>query len=237
MKNTDTEALRCLDVLRGFGITDVEVEIRESSVIRSAGPKLLAPVLPKEPTAIARKPLTHALGLSISAEATPHVAGTGGFFMAEGGESKELFLITARHVVLPEKEMHVKFEQKNVSQPRSNILLLGEEAYRSCLMSIKDKIQIQQQAVGFWKQRIEGFKGREDEQAREQRDVAEGELKPVKDAVKALCALYEDVDKHWATNDNRIIGARNLFPSHLPRCPRRRAHGGLCCHQSRQEQD
>jgi hypothetical protein len=123
-ETANTAAFRCLDVLNEFGLTDIDVEIRESSVTRSAGPKLLSPVISSNPTVAVRDPLTHALGLPISAEATPYVAGTGGFFMAEGGGSEELLLITARHVVLPlNKEPNVKFERKNQSQPRSNVLL------------------------------------------------------------------------------------------------------------------
>jgi len=68
-------AFRCLNVLREFDITDVDIEIRESSVTRSAGPKLLEPALIYDPTADVCSPLTHALGIPIAAQATssgPH---------------------------------------------------------------------------------------------------------------------------------------------------------------------
>ncbi|KAN0072157.1 hypothetical protein V8E54_009886 [Elaphomyces granulatus] len=65
-EHANIAAFRCLDVLKVFGITDVDVEIRESLVIRSAGPQLLPPVLSSNPTAEVRHPLTHALGLHIT---------------------------------------------------------------------------------------------------------------------------------------------------------------------------
>ena len=100
-KEAHTAAFKCRDILHEQGITDVDVELRESSVIRSAGPKLLPPVLTANPTAAARHPLTHALSLPISPLATPTIGGTGGFFMAAGRGSQKLLLITARHVVFP----------------------------------------------------------------------------------------------------------------------------------------
>ena len=98
-KDANTAAFRCLDVLKAFRITDVDVEIRESLVIRSAGPQLLPPVLSSDPTAEVSHPLTHALGLHITPLDAPFTAGTGGFFMTLGGNTKPLFLVTARHDV------------------------------------------------------------------------------------------------------------------------------------------
>ncbi|KAK0493974.1 hypothetical protein EDD18DRAFT_1333378, partial [Armillaria luteobubalina] len=73
-----TVAFRCWEVLREFDITNVEVEIRESCVIRSAGPKLLAPVPFRHPIADDQGPLTHALGLPVAAQATPDIEQTKG---------------------------------------------------------------------------------------------------------------------------------------------------------------
>ena len=100
-----TAALKCHDILHKQGITDVGVEIRESSAIASSvllNPsfKLLPPVLIADPTAAARHPLTHALGLLISPLATPTIGGTGGFFMAAGRGSQKLLLITVTSYLL-----------------------------------------------------------------------------------------------------------------------------------------
>ncbi|KAH9996721.1 hypothetical protein BJV74DRAFT_883643 [Russula compacta] len=78
-----------------------------------------------------RHPLTYALGIPISAQATPFVTGTGGFFMAKGGDNNKLLLITARHVVLPLKKVpNMEFEHKNASSPRFSVLL-SDEAYQN----------------------------------------------------------------------------------------------------------
>jgi hypothetical protein len=206
-ENANTAAFRCLDVLNEFGITDVDVEIRESSVTRSAGPELLSPVVSTDPTAAVRDPLTHALGLPISAEASPDVGGTGGFFMAEGGASNELLLITARHVVLPpSRQPNVEFERKNESQPRFDVLLLGDEAYKSCLASTEAKIEGRKVVVEYWEQRLEEVEEQDDEEANKMREVADGEIKKAKEAMGILKTLSENIKDNWGTYENRVLG-------------------------------
>ena len=200
-ENANTAAFRCLDVLKEANITDVHVEIRESSVTRFAGPKLLSPIPSSNPTVAVHHPLSHALGLPISAQATPYIAGTGGFFMAESGNSDKLLLITARHVVLPNKETNVKFGHKNESQPRSNVLLLGDEAYKSCLASIKAKVEDHKIMIEHW-MRVKAVEGQDDED----RKAAEGEIQVAEKAMEALHIFYNDVDKKWATYASRILG-------------------------------
>jgi hypothetical protein len=70
-------ATHCKSILSAHGIDDVDVEIRESEVIRSAGPKMYKPVLTSNATAQAREPFSTALGLPICAEVTPSIEGTG----------------------------------------------------------------------------------------------------------------------------------------------------------------
>jgi hypothetical protein len=43
-------ALQCKKLLLDYGINDVDVEIRQSEVIRSAGPQLLQPTFVIDPT-------------------------------------------------------------------------------------------------------------------------------------------------------------------------------------------
>lgn len=112
-------AFKCLEVLRASGIHDVEVELRESTFVQSAGPKLFRPrfnyrVDPNPDLTIeVLQPLTHALSLPIAAQATPYIDGTGGFFMAKGDGSNKLLLITTRHVVLSDNPSTEKFERKH----------------------------------------------------------------------------------------------------------------------------
>ncbi|EKM61448.1 uncharacterized protein PHACADRAFT_24643 [Phanerochaete carnosa HHB-10118-sp] len=64
-------AFKCLEVIREYDIADIEVEIRESVVTRTAGPKFLTTTHFSDPTLDIREPLTTTLGLSICAQATP----------------------------------------------------------------------------------------------------------------------------------------------------------------------
>lgn len=199
----NTAASKCLGILKEFEINDVHVEIRESSVIRYAGPKLLAPVFDNNPTVAVRQPLTHALGLPISPEAFPTIAGTGGFFMMEGGTRNRLLLITARHVVLPlDRYKNSKFEYKNSSQRRFNILLPGDDAYKSCLASIETQINEQQYMIQHWGLRLEKLKGRDDFDA----DEIRGQIEASKKAVETLSTFYQDVKNDWVDTADRVLG-------------------------------
>jgi hypothetical protein len=51
-------APRCKGLLLDHGIDDVDVELPESELIHSGGPKLLNPAFDSDPTAAARKPFT-----------------------------------------------------------------------------------------------------------------------------------------------------------------------------------
>jgi hypothetical protein len=107
----------------------VEVEIRESVVIRYVGPKLLKPVYSTNLTAELLEPLTPTLGLSICNTSTPWAEGTGGFYVT--GDSK-LYLVAARHVVFkPDPADNDTYEYKVPSQARVNVALFGTAAYNS----------------------------------------------------------------------------------------------------------
>ncbi|KAH9986587.1 hypothetical protein BJV77DRAFT_965122 [Russula vinacea] len=140
-------ASKCRELLVEFNITDVDVEIRESVVtrsanLRSAGPRLLDldPYSYCDPTLGVREPLRSTLGLPICAQSMPLAEGTGGFFITEGGNAERLLLVTARHVIFtPDNNKH--FEHKDGSQGRYNVMLFGDVAFNKYLESIKDKIR------------------------------------------------------------------------------------------------
>ena len=76
-EDAHTAAHGCLGLLKEFGITDVEVEYRESMYTQLAGPDLLKPACMLHPTVDVRGPHTPALGLFIAAQTTPHIECTG----------------------------------------------------------------------------------------------------------------------------------------------------------------
>ncbi|KAF8837864.1 hypothetical protein BDN67DRAFT_982930 [Paxillus ammoniavirescens] len=99
---------------------------RESIYTLLAGPNLIEPASDLDPDVDVRGPLTPALGLSIAAQATPRAEGTGGIYLAEGGDSKKVLLVTACHVLFPPNDV------PNV--------LLGTKAFDNFIDSIKVRI-------------------------------------------------------------------------------------------------
>jgi hypothetical protein len=214
--NGTVVARKCREILEEYDITDVDVEIRESIVARF-GRKLLNPMSSdpvsfydptnsSDPTVYLRRPLTATLGLSICAKPTPRVEGTGGFFMAEGGDSQRLFLVTARHVVLPESNGNNKFERKGKAsgQRRQNVLLLGEVAFVKFLGSIELKIRDK-----AFLARVRGLymNKRDNRMANEiYRREAQHLSDKGKEAEESLKTFYQDVFNHWGTLENRILG-------------------------------
>ena len=132
-------AIYCKGILSAHNINDVQVEIRESEVFRSAGPKLYKPTHIYNPTAQAREPFSSALGLPICAEATPSIEGTGGFFISLN--PGEIYLVTARHVVFhPDEEPNVLYRHRNSAQRRRNVLLLGDAAVQKHVKATESEI-------------------------------------------------------------------------------------------------
>ena len=200
-----TAAFRCLGLLEEFNITDVDVELRESSVSWLAGPKLLAPI-DSDTTAHARHPLTHALGLSISARATPYFEGTGGLFMNKSRDSDKLLIVTARHVVLPpEQNENIKFERKNVSTPRFDILLLGDGAYKNCLTSAKKGITDHQLVVERQERVQRAVNGQDNERADTVRNIAQDHIDTANGTINEFRALSDEVE-NWVTTPSRVLG-------------------------------
>ena len=138
-------AFRCRQIISKYDIADVEVEIRESVVTRSAGPKFLTPTRSFDPTALeVREPLTTTLGLSISTLSTPWAEGTGGFFITEGRKPERILLVTTRHSVsapgnLKGKNEH--FEYRGNDQCRYDITLFGDVGFNKYIKSIQDEIE------------------------------------------------------------------------------------------------
>ncbi|EJD02803.1 uncharacterized protein FOMMEDRAFT_156149 [Fomitiporia mediterranea MF3/22] len=210
-------ASKCRNLLEEYDITDVEVEIRESVVTRSLGPKLLLtsdfPYF--DPTADVRDPLTTTLGLPISSQSTPWAEGTGGFFIAEG-DNKRLLLVTARHVVFPpDKSKNKLFEHKDDSQPRHNVTLFGDAAFERYLKSIQAEIEGKEFYVNYYGRCIrekEEEEGEDSPAAKEKRTKYQAEIDKMKKAKEALNAFYQDVSTQWNTPESRILGHVILSP-------------------------
>jgi hypothetical protein len=206
-------ASRCREILVEYDIADVDVEIRESVVTRLAGPKLLTPASSFNPTVALREPLTTTLGLPICAQSTPWAEGTGGFFIAEGGNTERLLLVTARHVIFtPDKDENTHFKCKNNSQRRHNVVLFGDAAFNEYLRSIQVEIRNKAMIAQLHETRLRDVEGRDDPEANTDRQRIPAELEEARSAMEKLNSFYQEVSTHWATKDSRVLGHVVLSP-------------------------
>ena len=215
-------ASKCRELLVEFNITDVDVEIRESVVTRSAnlrstGPRLLDldPYSYCDPTLGVREPLRSTLGLPICAQSMPLAEGTGGFFITEGGNAERLLLVTARHVIFtPDNNKH--FEHKDGSQGRYNIMLFGDVAFNKYLESIKDKIRSAAFYIEFYERCIREVEGMDDlvpDKRQQELQDAQRKLEKAREAREKHNTFYEDILARWVTPESRLLGHVVLSPS------------------------
>ncbi|THV02724.1 hypothetical protein K435DRAFT_836237 [Dendrothele bispora CBS 962.96] len=204
-------------LLEEHGITDVDVEIRESVVTRSdsAGPKFFSSTraYSSDPVDGICTPLTTALGFPISAQSTPWFQGTGGFFVTEGADTKRLLLITARHVVFtPDMDDNEHFEHRDNSECRHNVTVFGNTGFERYLESIQTEIEGQTFMIKHQEGRIRAVEGKNDPLANKKRQKAQFALEEAKEAVEELKTFYQDVSTQWATPESRVLGHVVLSP-------------------------
>lgn len=192
-------------------IDDVDVEIRESVVTRSAGPRLLKPASWYNLTADIREPLTATLGLPICAQSTPWAEGTGGFFITEGGDTKRLLLVTTRHVLFSTNQ-NKHFERKNSSEPHHDVTLFGDTAFNEYLESIRAEIEGNAFMTHIHERDIKMVEGTDDPVTNEARQQCQRELDRMRKAIEKLNTLYQEVSTHWANPESRILGHVILSP-------------------------
>jgi hypothetical protein len=222
-------AFGCLEILKASGINDVEVECRESLYTRSVGPNLLKPVSNLNPTADVRGPLTPALGLSIAAQDTPHAEGTGGLYLAEGGGSERLLLVTARHVLFPPNESpNIDYASTNTGAPRRDVLLLGTKAFKNFAEFIKIEIEHHGTMAESYNEDIpkyrEKIRNLTERAAGEDEDVIKAVTRELEKTQNLLSNLNEDMEalekfrqevtrNKWRDPSQRILGHILYSPS------------------------
>jgi len=193
----------CHELFGEHGITDINVEIRESVVTSLAGPKLLKPAQSSDPTAVVVEPLTATLGLPISAQSRPSGMGTGGFFFTEKAKPGKLFLVTARHVIFPPDKND--FHQYKRGGPRINVMLFSDQGFEDYLEVICTKTKEQGVIAGRLKEEIKTLVGN-------QLRKAQDELSNVEQAIRSFDLFYKEVSTHWADPKKRILGHVLLSP-------------------------
>ncbi|KAL4064974.1 hypothetical protein V8B97DRAFT_2072215 [Scleroderma yunnanense] len=187
----------CLDLLKEFEITNVEVEYRESIYTRSAGPNLLRPVSDLHPTV----------------DATPHAQGTRGLYLAEGDDSKKVLLVTVRHVLFPSNEANVNYAHTNTSAPRRNVLFLGTKAFDNLIKSIQSRIEEHCWMTERYKRQIKKLQEREagedkhdvEEAMKEQKKIR-GSLNEAIEVIEPLHKFCGEVMTKWSQPSQRVLG-------------------------------
>ena len=210
-EDAHSAAVGCQELLEFYGITGIEVEFRESVFARSASPRLLKSVSSANATADVRGPLTPALCLRIAARITPHIEGTGAVYVSEGRNSDKVYVLCARHVVLPGSAGNNElYKLANTSQPRREILLLGHEAFQTLLKSTMGKIGEHKIMVDYYRQQLNGVDTVEavieGDDGAEERTKIEGKLMEEEQSIKALNEFHDEITKYWSEDGQRVLG-------------------------------
>ena len=209
-KDAKAAAVRCKEILAEYEIVDVEIAFRESVFTRSAGPQLLDHLPPFNPTADVRSPFTPALGLQIAPKTFPYFEGTGCLYICEGGKSDRIFLLTARHVVIPpSKYSNDLYHHKDSSMPRHEVVHLGIEAYQNALDAIRVKISGETTMINYYKGEInrmgEAIKD-EDSKTTTTRDEFKAQLAVVEASKASVNEFQGNITRFWSEEDQRILG-------------------------------
>ena len=204
-------ALKCRDVLDNYHIHGVHIELRESRITKQAGRRFLNPIIGPVPgpdlTAMVRESFTATLGIPISTKKMPWVEGTGGFYISAGGNNKKVYLVTARHVVLPkEEEANVEWTWKNTSEHRYDVVVLGNSALNRKVTAIDTEVQDQQDNIGDIQSLIDLVAGRDDHEAEVVRTDAENRLQAVNKAIEGITNLRHEIVTRWTNPDDRVFG-------------------------------
>ena len=187
----------CKNLLEEHGVSDVEVEIRESVVVRNAGPQF-SPT-PKYCSVDSRsdpkihEPLRATLGLPISTPAQPDVVGTGGFYITDGENLDKLFLVTARHVVInPEVHNNRPFDAKNHDEHGQEVTLFNDAGFASYLAEVQHRVRVVEHTVDY--------------------HARQGRSAKAKEEAEEIKALYQTVSSSWSIPEHRVVGHVYLSP-------------------------
>jgi hypothetical protein len=206
-EDAEIAAFGCEGLLKKFKLTDVEVAFRESLFTRSAGPQLLKYASSFNEIADMCSPLTPALGLQIAAKATPCVEGTGALYIREGNDSKKVFILTARHVVLPPNAEPNKLY---TDKPRRNVLLLGSKAFQNVIESITRSMWYHNITINMNSDLVKKLDTRmagndEDDDVLQAKEEWK-ELQKSEKAIVILDEFHTEVTKLWSAESQRILG-------------------------------
>ena len=201
-------AINCQKLVNNsVGVGSHYVEIRESCVMRYAGNRFLDPVPFSHPTFTARNPYTATLGIPISPKQRPRYEGTGGLFLSAGGDDKNLYFMTARHVILPDyNNDNEEYYHQNNCKRSEEVLLLGDEASTGSVSAILYEIREQRCEALAARKRIALVQDLNDGQSVRECEEAEKDHDKALKGIGELQALHREINTHWMENERRVFG-------------------------------
>ena len=145
-------------ILAGAGFPNIEVAFVQSVVTHSVavGPKPLSfdPLLDDVPDL--RKPFTTTLGLSIAPLKYPHFEGTGALYYRLGRDDKRTAILTCAHVTCPPPVYgNMGMTRKNTSQPREEVVALGNGGYNNAVKAIVGHIGHLLCSINIWNNELD----------------------------------------------------------------------------------
>ena len=166
-------------------------------------------------TAQVLEPFSTSVGFPISAESTPSIGGTGGFYIFDPRRPGAIYLVTARHVVIRPEEDNTLCNDRD--RPR-RVLLFSDPAIEKHLETIKSKVSCMELTVGDLEKRLEFSEGEKavrrwgEEMAKMDQDAAQSQLNEARKAVGDLKTFLTDVSRDWGERSDRLLGHVVLSP-------------------------
>ncbi|RDX51398.1 hypothetical protein OH76DRAFT_1454946 [Lentinus brumalis] len=136
---------------------------------------------------------------------TPHSEGTG------GGDSDNVVLVTAGHVVFPpDAAFNDNHVSPDSSAPRHDVLLLGTKAYNDLVTSIDDKFREHESEVDRCKRQIRKLESEVNPKnfvsgVQEKRTLQKLVRKQC-EVIEAYRRFREEVTMNWADQSQRVVG-------------------------------
>ncbi|KAH9004279.1 hypothetical protein EDB86DRAFT_2887796 [Lactarius hatsudake] len=196
-----------LDLLKEYGISDIDVAYRESVVREFSRPELFAPVSDRDPLKAVIDPVTTALSLPISGLKTLTRQGTMGFYFRVG---KDLYAVTARHVLFPDDEGNNPYSY--IAGPKKEVVLMGTDAFTKFLKYIQNHVGTLNAAVSIFETQVTVLTersaggGPNAEQAARELVETQQELSKTRTTIKELKKFFLKMKKEWMKPKDRAIG-------------------------------
>ncbi|KAG2070520.1 hypothetical protein BDR04DRAFT_1100012 [Suillus decipiens] len=207
-----TAAAAVVGILDEAGFPAIEVAFVESVVTRSvaAGPKLLSfePFFDNVPDL--RKPFTPALGLSIAPLKYPHFEGTAALYFRLSKDNKRTAMLTCAHVARPPPIFsNTSMTHRKMSQAREEFVALGIMSYSNAIKAMMTTIRHRHCSIKVWNDTVswlgEPVEGEKSNVTRRRKECVWLVAKAKKE-IEDVNEIHDEVTKHRATPDQRVIG-------------------------------